>query len=122
MGVIPRLLNRGNGDATSKKVPQHAINMIKWATEGWEPPYLRKCVDGSYVPPQYIEYTIKYIGQHPGMLTQQKPQFLAACEIARPDLYPILLTPPGDAWLDKVGDELGRALVTGGLKFLGIFG
>ncbi len=121
MGFTIRMVSNGSA-STRQVVSPEGVAMIQQATAGWTPEYLRKLVATGTVPESYLELAIKFLLRHPALLLNEKPQFLAACHVARPDIVAILETPAGDRWMDTMGDELGRRLVTSGLKFLGLMG
>ena len=119
MNVLSRLTPRPNGDG-STPVNHKVVAMVREGTAGWSPAHLQSLVDSGEVPTQYVDLAVRHLAASPGLLAVQLPEFLAACRVARPDLYPILATPAGSRWLEAVSAELARALFSRGLGLLGL--
>lgn len=122
MSIRVRLIKNGNGMSKPHSVPDHAVDMIRDATSTWTVEYLRGLIQSGVVPQEYVTRACEYVGRHPDLILFQQDDFMAACKIARPDLYAILDTPEGLRWVTRMGDDLGRAMVVGGLKSLGLWG
>lgn len=63
------------------------------------------------LPDNVADEVADYILDHPGHATLSTEEFLDAVSIARPDLIPLLSTPPGQAWIARFPLEMAGRLV-----------
>jgi len=106
------------GEEKQKEMFQLQVNLLTTCTAGWTPSYLKVLITSGTIPQDYIDSILDYLGKYPRLVTIEKWQFLGAAQVARPDLYTLLVTPEGDAWLEKAMLKLGRDLALKPLKWL----
>jgi hypothetical protein len=93
--------------------------IIKATTAEWTPELLQGYIASNHVPHEWVERLCGMIDANPSLIRVEKPEFLAGSRVARPDLYPYLTTPAGDAWLERCMLDLGKTLfVTPFLRLL----
>lgn len=117
MRVLTRVLRRGN-PANVPVTKQLAIDLIASGCVEWTPDSLLALIRSDTVPAEWIQQTVDYIWSNRQLLGIDKDVFLQAVFIARPDLHTILVTPDGDAWLEKCMLALGTALALSPVKGL----
>ena len=95
------------------------VALVRESTGEWTPMLLSTYVKTDYVPQEWITRVCALIDANPSLIRVEKPDFLAAVRVARPDLYAHLTTTAGDAWLERCMLELGKTLfVTPFLRLL----
>ncbi len=90
-----------------------AVELLRTSTSDWTPAYLASLIKRNEVPEKYIQDCLGYVFKHPILISIQKEQFLTATRTARPDLWRLMVTPTGDAWLEHAMLDLGKALPGG---------
>jgi len=94
------------------------VEMLQMALADWTPAYLTLLVKADNVPKSYIDSVVTHVLKHPKLIALEKDQFLVAAKVVRPDLYPIIVTPEGDKWLEHVMAELGKSLLLRPIQWL----
>ena len=92
--------------------------LVRTAMADWAPSYLRWLVKRGEVPKPYIQQMAELALQKPHLIGIEKPVVLAALKAERPDLYAIVATSDGDAWLEKSMSAMPAALMPKALSSL----
>lgn len=80
--------------------------MIREAAAAWTPQLLLQYIANGTIPEEYLQAAMNLLKSDATLIVVQKEDFVAAIQQEYPDLFAILVTQAGDAWLDKCLLEL----------------
>ena len=106
--MMRRVLRKVNSNQNSL-VPK-ATELLRASTNGWTVDYFRTIVDSGVVPKAWVQDVLQYVEGDTSMIALQDYEFFEAAKIARPDLYAILDTTAGQAWIHEAMVQLTAAV------------